>query len=330
MTRHIGERTLARLGQGDLSTRQSARIRAHLSGCARCRELNEDLAGVTTLLADVQAPPMPEHLSARIQTALAAEAARRAGVTAAAGVAGTETDGTQTDGAAAPTSRPSARAPRHERRHAHGQRQPRAFRLSSPVALRTMAAAAAAVVLAGGGYELVTHGGGSGASSSTPSGSSASGSTANNPARQAPFSTAAPQLRYEYAGRQYKVTAVASGTDYAPATLGAQVGQELKQNPASAPSRGGSSQLHSSSAPAAGSATIFAHVPVMMLQGCLARLAAGQQVLLVDVARYQGKSATVIVTRASARGLEQVWVVGTGCSGTRSDLLTHVSLAAAG
>lgn len=125
--------------------------------------------------------------------------------------------------------------------------------------------------------------------------------------------------------------AVASGTDYAPATLGVQVGRELKQNPASATSRGGSNQLHSSSsAPVAGSAPTFGHVPVWMLQGCLTRLAPGQQVLLVDVARYQGKSATVIVTRASARGLEQVWVVGTGCSGTRSDLFTHVSLAAAG
>jgi hypothetical protein len=326
MTRHIGERTLARFGQGDLSTRRSVRVRAHLTGCARCRELNEDLAGVTTLLADVQTPPMPEHLSARIQTALAAEAARRAGVTAAASSARTVTDG-----AAAPTSRPSARAPRHERRQAHGRRQPRAFRLSSPLALRTMAAAAAVVVLAGGGYELITHGGGSGASSSTPSGS-ASGPTANSPARgEAPLSTAAPQLRYEYAGRQYRVTAVASGTDYAPATLGAQVGQELKQNPASATSRGTGSQLHSStSVPAAGPAPTFGHVPVIMLQGCLTRLAAGQQVLLVDVARYQGKSATVIVTRASAGGPEQVWVVGTGCSRTRSDLFTHVSLGAAG
>jgi anti-sigma factor ChrR (cupin superfamily) len=199
MTRHIGERTLARFGQGDLSTRRSVRIRAHLTGCSRCRELNEDLAGVTTLLADMQTPPMPEHLSARIQTALAAEATRRAGVTATASSAGTETDG-----AAAPTSRHSA--PRHERRQSHGQRQPRAFRLSSPVALRTMAAAAAAVVLAGGGYEIALHTGGSGHPGVAVSGPATSGSSG----MAGPDSKAAapaPQLSYKYAGRQYRIMA---------------------------------------------------------------------------------------------------------------------------
>lgn len=333
MTRHIGERTLARFGQGDLSTRRSVRIRAHLTGCARCRELNEDLAGVTTLLAEVQAPPMPEYLSARIHTALAAEAARRAGVTATASSAGPETAraGAETDGAAAPTSRPGVRSPRHERRQAHGRRQPRAFRLSSPVALRTMAAAAAAVVLAGGGYEIATHAGGSGQPRVAVSGPEASGSkrVAGPESRAA---GTAPQLHYEYAGRQDRITAVASGTDYAPATLGAQVGQELRQNPPGGTSRGGSNSLHSStsSAPVAGSAVTAGNVPVRMLQGCLTRVATGQQVLLVDVARYQGRHATVIVTGASARGPKQVWVVGTGCSAARSDLFTHVSLAAAG
>src|SRR5260370_42214771 len=77
MTRHIGAETLARFRQGDLSPRRNARIRAHLGGCARCSDLNEDLAGVTTLLAGAQPPPIPEHLAARIQTALATEAARR-------------------------------------------------------------------------------------------------------------------------------------------------------------------------------------------------------------------------------------------------------------
>lgn len=324
MTRHIGERMLARFDQGDLSTRRSVRIRAHLTGCARCRELNDDLAGVTTLLADVQTPPMPEHLAARIQTALAAEATRRAGVTAAASSAGTETDG-----AAAPTSQPSARAPRHERRQAHARRQPRAFRLSSPVALRTMAAAAAAVVIAGGGYEFVTHLGGSGASSSTPSGSTTSG-PAFNPV-QAPLSTAGRQLHYEYAGHQYSIIAVASGTNYAPATLSGQVSRELRRNSRESSLPAGGSALHSSTAQGtAGSAANVGGIPVSRLQGCVKGLVPGQQVLLVEVAKYQGKSATVIVTRASARGLEQVWVVGTGCSATRSDLLAHVSLAAAG
>src|SRR4030088_610097 len=67
MRRHIDAETLARFRQGDLSPRQ-----------------NEDLAGVTTMLASAQPPPIPEHLTARIQTALATEAARRVALTAGA------------------------------------------------------------------------------------------------------------------------------------------------------------------------------------------------------------------------------------------------------
>src|SRR6516165_5773418 len=78
MRPHVGAKTLARYRQDDLSSRRSSRIGAHLAGCARCRALNEDLAGVTTLLASVHPPPVPEHLEARIQAALATEAATRA------------------------------------------------------------------------------------------------------------------------------------------------------------------------------------------------------------------------------------------------------------
>ena len=51
--------------------------------------------------------------------------------------------------------------------------------------------------------------------------------------------------------------------------------------------------------------------------------------LLVDVARYQGAPATIIVTEA-AGGPEQIWVVGTGCSASRSDVLHHARLTPAG
>ena len=142
----------------------------------------------------------------------------------------------------------------------------------------------------------------------------------------------APQLHYEYRGRQDSVIPVETGTNYAPTTLGAQVGQELKRNPPSATGRGGSNSLHSksSSAPATGFAPTVGSVPVSRLQGCVSRLAFGRQVLLVDVAKYQGMPATVIVTKASAAGPEQVWVVGTDCSRARSDVLTQVTLGATG
>src|SRR5258708_13086253 len=99
MTRHVGAETLAAFRQGDLSPRRNSRIRAHLAGCARCSDLNEDLAGVTTLLAGAQPPPIPEHLTARIQTALATEAARRGVLTAGA--------------PGPPAAGPTARATRH-------------------------------------------------------------------------------------------------------------------------------------------------------------------------------------------------------------------------
>src|SRR5260370_2241536 len=110
MTRHIGAETLARFRQGDLSPRRNARIRAHLGGCARCSDLNEDLAGVTTLLAGAQPPPIPEHLAARIQTALATEAARRVALTA--GAAGTPAGGAPDDAETARAEPPAGQRAR--------------------------------------------------------------------------------------------------------------------------------------------------------------------------------------------------------------------------
>jgi hypothetical protein len=327
MTRHISERTLARFGQGDLSAHRSARIRAHLDECARCSEVSDDLAGITTLLADVRPPPIPEHLTARIHTALAAEAAKRATLTPAASGAGAQPAGAAEPDA--PAARPGVRSARHER-PLHGRRQPRAFRLSSPIALRTMAATAAAVVLAGGGYEIAMHAGGSGRPSTAASGPQL-GPAATRPNVSGPLSAAAPLLHYEYAGHQDSIVPVASPTNYAPATLSGQVSRELRQNPPGSPRPAGGSALHSANAQgAAGSAATFGSIPLSRLQGCVTGLAAGQQVLLVDVAQYQGRPATVIVTRASAGGPEQVWVVGTACSDAQSDVFTHVTLAATG
>src|SRR5260221_561100 len=210
MTRHIGAETLARFRQGDLSPRRNARIRAHLGGCARCSDLNEDLAGVTTLLAGAQPPPIPEHLAARIQTALATEAARRGALTAGA-------------------AENPARGPRAQAERPRGE------------------------------TTRAEPGGGRAAGGARPRGGGRS--PAAGPARQ-------------------------------PATVGS--------------------------------------LPLSTLEGCVNRIAAGELVLLVDVARYQGAPATVIVTEVSAASPEQVWVVGTGCSGSRSDVLAQVTVAPAG
>ena len=78
MTRHVSAEALARYREGDLGSRKSSRIRAHLAGCPRCTALDEDLAGVSALLASAPGPAMPEQVTARIQAALIAEGARQA------------------------------------------------------------------------------------------------------------------------------------------------------------------------------------------------------------------------------------------------------------
>jgi hypothetical protein len=329
VTRHVDAETLARYRQEDLSRRRGSRVRAHLARCERCRALDEDLAGVTALLADAQPPPMPEHLAARIQTALAAEAARRVAlpgqVTSAAPGAGAGGEAPQSRTEPAGTGVPDRRTSRHGR---HGRdRMRRQPRFTSPVALRTMAAAAAVVVLAGGGYEIAQHVGGSSSQRSTASGSAAT------PPRQGNFSapaaggsTALPGPRYLHAAHT-DIPVVASQTNYTPAMLKDQVRNMLARY--GQPALSGPSALRSPVAAGNPSAT-FGNIPVSTLAGCVTRVADGRQVLLVDVARYRGTPATVIVTRTSAGGPEQVWVVSPGCSSRRITLLAHATLGPAG
>jgi hypothetical protein len=318
VTRHVDAETLARYRHEDLGRRRASRIRAHLAGCARCRALDEDLAGVTALLADAQPPPMPEHLAARIQTAIAAEAARRVALPARAASAAPDA-ATAGEARQAGTGVPDGRAARHGR---HGRDRTRQRRpgFASPVALRVMAAAAAVVVLGGGGYEIAQHVGGS--STSGRSAATSGGQPMNGP-HSAPAAGEALPHHYLRAGQQ-DVPVVESDTDYSPATLKAQVTSTVTRYGLLA--RSGAS-LRS---PVAGSSPEpFENIPASTLAGCVTRIGDGQQVLLVDVARYQGRPATVIVTRAPG-GAEQVWVVGTGCSRTNSHLLTHVTLASSG
>ena len=76
--RHVSAEEIARFGEGDVRRRKAARISSHLAACSRCARVRDDLAMVPALLARTAAPPMPDHLAARIQTALITESARRA------------------------------------------------------------------------------------------------------------------------------------------------------------------------------------------------------------------------------------------------------------
>jgi hypothetical protein len=339
MTRHVDAETLARFRQGELSPRRNSRIRSHLAGCRRCSELNEDLAGVTTLLASVRPPPIPEHLTARIHSALAAEAARRATVTA--GSAPTALSGAAAPGDTGPAVTAAglhdgagalqggAPQPQHERA-GPGWRLPR---LSSPVGLRAAAAAAALVIIAGGSYEIGVHasGGTSGASSAQSAPNGAASAAAGTPSGARAYG---PALAYRHAGHQASVTPVTTDTVFTPGQLKHEVTSELTQySPAkvraAAPNSMAPNAAHSPAAPHAQASAAFG-IPVDVLDGCVNRIAAGELVLLVDVAHYQGVRATVIVTEVSASSPEDIWVVGMGCSGSRSDVLAHTVLAGGG
>src|SRR6516164_557662 len=117
---HLDTDVLAEFRAGLITGRRGAGITAHLAGCDRCTALDDQLAGVSVLLASVPVPPV-------LDTVLAAEVARRDTAERARG-----------DGAA------ESPAPRRPDGH-------RGFRLLS---LRVLAPVAAVVVLAAGGYGL--------------------------------------------------------------------------------------------------------------------------------------------------------------------------------
>ena len=326
MRGHVDPETLAAFREGLLPRRKAGRVTAHLAECPQCAGLDAQLAGLPALLAHAPAPPMPDALTARIEAAIAAEAAARsaqapAGVPAAdahvpsadTGVPGTE--------AAPGTSAPPA-GPRGAARS--GRRQ-RAAPGRSRLALGITFAAAAVVVIAGGGYEVsrVVAGG--------PGASGASSSIAGPPARipaapgqngiggnqsQGGGSSGAhsPGPDHAAAGTAAVYPVVTSGTNYRASQLKAQVQAALTRSQAAAPASG-------SGTPSPG--------PVSRVSACLAVVTKGQRPQLVDVARYEGKPAIVVVVPAGAHTLRAL-VFAQHCPVTGADLLNSVTLPSPG
>src|SRR5262249_30243529 len=139
---HLDTDVLAEFRAGLITGRRGARITAHLGDCKRCTALDEQLAGVRSLLASVPAPALPDSVAQRLGTALAAEVADRD----AAGRAAARAEAAPADQA--------ERAGGDGTRESSAPRRPggnRGFRL---LALRVLAPVAAVVVLAAGGYGL--------------------------------------------------------------------------------------------------------------------------------------------------------------------------------
>src|SRR6516162_5199738 len=74
---HPDAEALARYQAGRVRGFRDRRLAAHVASCARCASVTDQLAAVSTVLASVPAPPMPDAVERQIAAALAAEAAAR-------------------------------------------------------------------------------------------------------------------------------------------------------------------------------------------------------------------------------------------------------------
>jgi hypothetical protein len=287
--RHPDTETLASLRAGLVGGLRGRRMASHVARCARCAATGDDLAAVSSFLASVPAPPLPESYEQRITAALAAEAAARA----------------MTAGEHAPDRAPAGRRPAASRR-----RRAPALRFRPAMAFVPLVV----FLLAGFGYLLSNIGGSSNSSSSSAAFSSPSAS-----------SFAAPAAGGVQAG--FAVTA--SGTNYTQRSLGTQVRLQMSAQYSSAGRQAMASGAGGSGAPrstsAAGSASTIpsaSAVPSRNLTGCVLRVTEGVRPALVDEASYQGKPVYVIAVPARA------WVVGRGCSASDTELITTVALTA--
>lgn len=310
MRGHLDAETVADFREDLLSGRKAARVAAHLSACPQCAEVDAQLAAVTTALAAAPTPPVPPSLAARLNAALAAEIAARAGEAAA----GATSTAARTAGTAALTTARaaeaagSAAAPRHTAGRRRG-----AGRWFSPLSLRLVAATAAVVLLAGGGYVVsrLVAGGTSGVTASSAGAAKPSSGAARRPAMSLAPESASPALGAA------ALPVIASGTDYRPRQERAQVARVLQRSPGPAGVPG------TKHVPPA--AVAFPH-----LAACVAAVTGGGRPRLVDVAHYGARPAAVIVLPVAGSQMVRVWIVGTRCPAHGGDVITTFTMAPAG
>jgi hypothetical protein len=298
---HANAETLAAFREGLLSRRKAARVSAHLAACSRCAGLDAQLTEVSALLTRSTAPPMPDALTARIEAAIAAEAAARAATAAdgTAAAAAARTGGSPGDGAARPSRPPGG---------------PGRARL----ALRVAAVAAAVVVVAGGGYGVARLLSGNPESSSGASLAPAPAfGTGGKAAHISSGGLRAPGNHAAASAMAPSSSVVSSGTNYQPDRLNTQVSAVLTQHVKNAAEGTGP-------VPSPGNVRASTRQPA-----CIAQVTGGARPLLIDHARYQGRPATVIVIPAGPGRLQALVVAG-GCTATKSHVLATATLPAPG
>jgi hypothetical protein len=195
---HLDATVVAEFRAGLVTGRRGARIGAHLERCERCAALGGMLADVSALLAAVPAPAIPDVVARRLDSVLAAEAARSNDPERAGAAAG------------------------RKRRAGSGPAGRRGFR---GIAVRVLApAAAAAAVLGGAGYGIsLLARGQHGMTAASSAARAAAPRFASGSRREAalagPGSLPVPAQR----GSLPAFPVIASATDYRPATAPAQL-----------------------------------------------------------------------------------------------------------
>lgn len=293
---HVDADVLAELSAGLIDGKRATRIHAHLAGCQRCAQRSVTLTEISTLLASVPSPRMPDDVVTRLTATLAQEAAHRS---APATVPASSRDQDTTNSVV------------EFSRAAKGRRRG----LTSPVAARAFAAAAAACVVAACGYTAVqlTSGSSAGNAPSTPKQVAGGRGTARGPStggpHAVPFIPPTETAKANGPDKQLTFKVVDSGIDYRTASLGTQIKAELNKVVA----------LKSST-----------HTPTAQQYACVSDVTGGTAPALVDKARFQGHPATIIALSHVGNQVSQAWVVGPSCSASDTDILEHVSLPTSG
>jgi hypothetical protein len=203
-TGHLDTDVLAEFRAGLITGRRKRAIAAHLTGCARCTDADQQLAELSALLAAIPAPVMPDSVAQRLDAALAAEIAHKD---------------------------EAERVVAHHSRNRRRVRWPTRRPTLQLVLTRVLVPVAALVILAAGAYGLTLIGGQSSSSSSATAGSAAEPAAASavpSAAQENGLTAPSASARVAEPGQKSTLGLVPNGTDFSPATLRSQLEAALQ------------------------------------------------------------------------------------------------------
>jgi hypothetical protein len=304
VSRHVSAEDLASLDLDALKPRKAARVRTHVQTCVQCTQLSSQVGAVPSTLASVSVSyqAMPDSLAARLDAVIASESTQRL--------------------AAAPASEAGRRDLPQRSRRARPQRHGRQLPGLSVLGTRLVAAAGALVIVGAGGYEIATNV--SGPSTSGTAATSSGAAAVPNP--QTSQLSVGANVHYGASGQHKTIRTVSSNMNFEPSKLGPEAVAAVRAARLHGAVEFNGPAAPSASAGAGASDKTTGASSTSTLAGCLDRIAGSQTVLLVEMANYAGRPATIIVTAASAAQKAEVWVVGPACSASRPDVLDHLGL----